>query len=32
MQGASLLNGREFDPLTFFQNSLAGPNVDVLGG
>ena len=30
MQGASLLNGLEFDPLTFFQDSLAGPIVDVV--
>jgi hypothetical protein len=32
MQGASLLNSLEFDPLTFFQNSLAGPEVDVVRG
>ena len=32
MQGASLLNGLEFDPLTFFQDSLAGPIVDVVRG
>jgi hypothetical protein len=24
VQGASLLNGLKFDPLTFFQDSLAG--------
>ena len=32
MQGASLLDGLEFDPLTFFQDSLAGPIVDVVRG
>jgi hypothetical protein len=32
VQGASLLNGLEFDPLTFFQDSLAGPEVDVVRG
>jgi hypothetical protein len=31
-QGASLLNGPEFDLLAFFQDSLAGPDVDVLRG
>src|SRR5450759_1819300 len=30
VQGASLLNGLEFDPLTLFEDSLAGPDVDVL--
>jgi hypothetical protein len=30
VQGASLLNGHEFDLLTFFQDSLAGSEVDVL--
>src|SRR5450759_4363242 len=30
VQGASLLNGLEFDPLTLFEDSLAGPEVDVL--
>jgi hypothetical protein len=32
VQGASFLNGLEFDPLTFFQDSLAGPEVDVVRG
>ena len=32
MQGASLLNGHEFDSLTFFQDSLAGPIVNVVRG
>ena len=32
MQGASLLNGLEFDPLTPFEDGLAGPQVDVLWG
>ena len=32
VQGASLLNGLEFDPLTFFQDSLAGPEIDVARG
>ena len=32
VQGASLLDGLEFDPLTFFQDSLAGPIVDVVRG
>ena len=30
MQGASLLNGFEFDPPTFFENCLAAPEVDGL--
>jgi hypothetical protein len=29
VQVASLLNGLEFDPLTLFEDSLAGPEVDV---
>ena len=32
MQGAALLNGLEFDPLTLFQDCLAGPIVDVVRG
>jgi hypothetical protein len=32
VQGASLLNSLEFDPLTLFQDSLAGPKVDVVRG
>ena len=32
MQGAALLNGLEFDPLTLFEDGLTGPEVDVLRG
>jgi hypothetical protein len=30
MQDAALLKGLEFDPLTLFQDGLAGPEVDVV--
>ena len=32
MQGAALLDGLEFDPLTLFEDGLTGPEVDVLRG